>query len=377
MRKFKFLIAIACLLSSASFAFAFNLKNEVKAKKLPTYIIENTSYLSLKSFLKVMNMEDSWGKIDDRIFIIFSNSEIKFRVGDKKLIFADTEKTLVAPIKEIEGEILIPLDDFSVIFSGVEPSSNPGRSERKESSVSDSIYNKDRELAVLIDPGHGGSDAGAIGNYGLKEKDVNLDVALRMADYLKKTLKKYPHIRLYMTRNTDTFITLEDRVQMSRDIKAEVFFSIHTNSSRDRRYDVSGFETYYPRSKASESNLPAPSNIEGLEEDLNPGTPLFGILEELNQTDVLDESRILADFVQERMAERLLTPDRGTKRRNFYVLKFTPVTSVLTEIGFICNPNIELNLRDTEVREAIAETLGNALIDYLHFKGALPKTALK
>ncbi len=375
MKKIKCFIVALFLISYA--CFSFNLKEEVRNKRLPTYVIENNSYLSLKSLLKILNVEDSWGKMEDRILIIYGNDEIKFRVNDKQLIFSGVSKTLNAPVKEIEGEILIPLDDFSRIFSDVTIPSSGIKTEKKELSATDMFYKKDKEFIILIDPGHGGTDSGAIGNYGLKEKDVNLDVSLRMADYLKKELKKYPHVRLYMTRNTDVFITLEERVKMSKDIKADVFFSIHTNSSKDRRFDVSGFETYYPREKSDSGSLPMPSNIEGLEEDVSPDSPLFGILEALNQTDMLDESRILADFVQERMAERLLTPDRGTKRRNFYVLKFTPMPSVLTEIGFICNPNIELNLRDIEVREAIATTLGNALIDYLKYKNILPKTFVK
>jgi len=375
MRNVKLVFFILFLFWSA--CFSFNLKEEVKNRKLPTYIIENTSYLSLKSFLRILNVEDSWGKIDDRIFILYGKNEIKFRVNDRQIIFSGKERNIGAPIKEIEGEILIPLDDFSRIFTDVEPPSLAEKTDKDEQSKTETFYDKEREFVILIDPGHGGTDAGAVGNYGLKEKDVNLDVALRMATYLKKELKKFPHIRLYLTRNSDVFITLEDRVQMSKDINAAVFFSIHTNSSRNRRFDVSGFETYYPRDKAETASLPAPSNIEGLEEDISTDSPLYGILEELNQTDVLDESRTLADFVQERMAERLLTPDRGTKRRNFYVLKFTSMPSVLTEIGFICNPNVELNLKDTEVREAIAITLGKALGDYLKFKSILPKTALK
>jgi len=222
MKKIKCFIVALFLISYA--CFSFNLKEEVRNKRLPTYVIENNSYLSLKSLLKILNVEDSWGKMEDRILIIYGNDEIKFRVNDKQLIFSGVSKTLNAPVKEIEGEILIPLDDFSRIFSDVTVPSPGIKTEKKELSATDMFYKKDKEFIILIDPGHGGTDSGAIGNYGLKEKDVNLDVALRMADYLKKELKKYPHVRLYMTRNTDVFITLEERVKMSKDIKADVFF---------------------------------------------------------------------------------------------------------------------------------------------------------
>jgi len=371
MKKIKLLLA--AILIIPFFCFSFNLKEEVKTRRLPTYIIENNSYLSLKSFLKIINAEDSWGRVEDRVFILYGLDEIKFRVGEKEIIIAGESRDMEAPIKEIEGELLIPLEDFSKLFSEAASPLKPV-TEQYGRVEPDSSYRENKEFILLVDPGHGGKDAGAIGNFGLKEKDVNLDVALRMVDYLKKEFRRYPNVKLYMTRNTDIFVSLEDRVIMSQDIRANVFFSIHTNSSRGRRHDVSGFETYYPLNKSETESLPPPSNTEGLEEEVNPESALFGILEALNLTDTIDESRILADFVQERMAEKLLTPDRGTKRRNFYVLKFTPMPAVLTEIGFICNPNIELNLRDAEVREAIAATLGKALADYLKFKGILPKT---
>jgi N-acetylmuramoyl-L-alanine amidase len=369
MKKIKLLIA--AILIIPFFCFSFNLKEEVKIRRLPTYIIENNSYLSLKSFLKIINSEDSWGRVEDRVFILHDSDEIKFRVGDKQIIIGGQSRDMEAPIKEIEGELLIPLEDFSNFFSEEVKPLKPAY-KKDETVKPGGSQNQRRDFVILIDPGHGGKDAGAVGNFGLKEKDVNLDVALRMVDYLKKEFRRHPDIRFYMTRNTDIFVSLEDRVLMSQDIKADIFFSIHTNSSRGRRQDVSGFETYYPRDKSETENLPPPSNTEGLEESTNHDSDLFGILEALNRTDTIDESRILADFVQERMAEKLLTPDRGTKRRNFYVLKFTPVPAVLTEIGFICNPNIELNLRDAEVREAIAVTLGKALADYLKFKDILP-----
>jgi len=105
-----------------------------------------------------------------------------------------------------------------------------------------------------------------------------------------------------------------------------------------------------------------------MEEDTSRDSALSSILEDLSTTSAVDESRILADFVQERLAERLFCPDRGTKRRSFYVLRYTPMPAIITELGFLCNPNVELNLRDVEVRQAIAETLGNALMDYLKFR---------
>jgi N-acetylmuramoyl-L-alanine amidase len=364
------LTALLFALLFSSLCFAIDLNEEIRERKIPTYIIENTSYISLKSLLRILNCEDSWGRVEDRIFIMYNGGEMKFKLDGSQVIFEKKTENINFPIKEIEGEILIPVDDFGGILAGVE-GKPAGVKTDKEDRTEEKTAGKRERFTVIIDPGHGGRDAGAIGHFGLKEKDVNLDIALRMGDFLKKEMRRYPHVKVYMTRNADIEVSLEERVQMAKDIRADVFFSIHANSSRDRRQNANGFETYYSGEKENLVFLPAPSNIEGEEEEISKDSALFGILQDLNTTSAVDESRILADFVQERLAERLLTPDRGTKRRNFYVLRYTPMPAILTEVGFLCNPNIELNLRDVEVRQAIADTLGTSLMDYLKFRGVI------
>jgi len=351
-----------------SFCFPLNLTEEIRERKIPAYIIESTSYISLKSLLKILNCENSWGRVEDRIFIVYDGSEIKFRLGSKQIIFENRTENLNAPIKEIEGEILVPVEDFANILSGLKAKEPVEKEDSGKKQPEEKLSLRKEKLTILIDPGHGGSDRGAVGNYGLEEKKVNLDIALRMKDYLKKELRKMPNIKIYMTRDEDVSVSLEERVQMARDINADIFFSIHTNSSLYRNPDANGFETYYSSEKEDLLFLPSPSSMEGIEDNADKDSALFKILGDLNVTTAIDESRILADFVQERLAERLLTPDRGTKRRSFYVLRYTPMPAILTEVGFLCNPNIELNLRDIEVRQAIAETLGNAMMDYLKFR---------
>ncbi len=343
----------------SSILYPLNLKEEVKLRKYPTYLIKDTQYISLKTLLKIINA-DNWAKIEDRIFIFLGDTEIKFRVDDNTLIFGGKKYEIKNLPKEIEGEILVPLDEFSQIFV----SYTPVKKKVSEENIPEEKVDT-RKFIIVIDPGHGGHDAGAIGNYGLREKDVNLDVSLRLEKYLKKQLEKYTSIEIYLTRREDIFISLEDRVNIAKGINADIFFSVHTNSSRFNRENASGFETFYPSSKIEVSVLPKSTDGEGELQETNSDPVLSQILNNLNETDIIDESRILAEIVQEKLAERLITPDRGAKRGNFYVLKYTPMISVLTEIGFICNPVIEFNLKDVEVRQAIAETLGKAILEYL------------
>ncbi|MCX8083177.1 MAG: N-acetylmuramoyl-L-alanine amidase [bacterium] len=367
MFKKKIIKVIFFIIFIPSFCFALNIREEIKERKIPTYLIENTSYISLKSLLKIIGGEDSWGRVEDRIFIKHQDIEIKFKVNSNQVIIDKKVEYLGVPVKEVEGEVLIPVDDFNSILSGISIAPKVSKTNSlKEEQVVKKI--RDRDFIVLIDPGHGGKDDGAVGYYGLKEKAVNLDIAKRIKEYLNKELRKNPGVKIYMTREDDIDVSLMERVQMAKDINADVFFSIHTNSSRERRPDADGFETYYSGVKEDIVFLPSSNNTEILDEGTERESPLLQILEDLNTTSAVDESRILADFVQERLAERLLTPDRGTKRRGFYVLRYTPMPAILTEIGFICNPNVEWNLKDAEVRQAIAEALAKGLLDYLKFR---------
>lgn len=356
------------LFLSPSFCFSLDLSEEIKERKIPAYIIDNTSYISVKSLLRILGCEDAWGRVEDRVFIVHEGGEIKFRLGGKQVIFEGRTEYLNSPVREVEGEVLIPVDDFGKILAGLKTEAPAVKEEPWQKKPGETAVLKKEKFVILIDPGHGGSDRGAVGNYGLEEKAVNLDIAKRMGEYLKKELAKKSNIKIYLTRDDDINVSLEERVQMAKDINADIFFSIHTNSTRYRNPEANGFETYYSGEKENLMFLPPPSDIEGLEDDYEKESALYKILEDLSATTAVDESRILADFVQERLAERLLTPDRGTKRRGFYVLKYTPMPAVLTEVGFLCNPNVEWNLRDIEVRKAIAETLGKAVLDYLAFR---------
>jgi N-acetylmuramoyl-L-alanine amidase len=360
-------IFLVFFLSSA--VFSLDLRREIKERKFPSYIIENHTYISLKTALNVIKCEDSYGRIEDRVFVVYKGKEIKFRVDDKNILIGEEKAEFTVPPKEIEGEILVPLKDFERILSDIDRAFTVTAGAQKPSGEQQPKESKD--FIILLDPGHGGKDAGAIGNFGLKEKDVNLDVALRLRDYLLKKLQRYPHVKVYATRMLDIYLSLEERVRMAENYNIDIFFSIHTNSARYNKYKVTGFETYYPGIKKEIAVLPPPSNPEGIEESLREDSVVLQIIEDLNVTTTLDESRILAEIVQEKLAQRLLTPDRGAKRGNFYVLKYTPMISVLIEIGFICNPNIELNLRDIEVRQAIANALGNSIIDYIQSKGII------
>lgn len=368
MRLISKCLAVLFLFSSLTFSSEFT--NQLK--NYPAYWIGKQKYVSLQTIVKVLGIQ-SWGRIEDRIFIDYQGRILKGSVGSSDFFVDDRRFSLEYPIREIEKEVFIPVEPFDRILGTITVSQPQAPQEKtpaqpqtveKDRVLPVEKSSLDRDFIILIDPGHGGKDNGAVGNYGLKEKDVNLDISLRLKNYLVNQFKKTPRVVIKMTREDDRFLSLDERVEMAKREKADIFFCVHTNSSRFNRWNADGFETYYP-SRKSEISFNSVSESDDSAETETKTEVVFQIVSELNSTSVIEESRILAELVQERLAERLICPDRGAKPASFYVLRYTPMTSVLVEVGFICNPNIEANLRDPEVRQAISETLGKAIVQYL------------
>jgi len=375
--RFRAVLLLFAVILASRQALAVNLQEKVREYKIPKYLIHGESYVSLKGVLKILGCEGSWGKIQDRIFFIYNNREVKMRVGSTQIIIGEKKREMAWPPKEVEGEVLVNLASFDRIIGEIDGGAIPVNvveSKLKSGTAVEEHRNSSGSgsYVILIDAGHGGKDVGAKGTYGLQEKDVNLDVSLRLRDALKKKLAGNSGVKIVMSRETDVFLSLEERVQAAKSLKADLFFCVHTNSSRYNRFDADGFETYFPRRKEEMTVLPPPKDFDGSEEETVGDSVVVQIVQDLNRTTVIDESRNLAEMVQEKLAERLICPDRGAKPANFYVLKYTPMFSVLTEIGFICNPNIEANLRDVAVRQAIGEELANAIAGYLKKVNVLP-----
>ncbi|RPI26820.1 MAG: N-acetylmuramoyl-L-alanine amidase [Acidobacteria bacterium] len=222
---------------------------------------------------------------------------------------------------------------------------------------------------VVIDPGHGGKDTGSIGPGGLKEKDLVLDVSIR----LKKLLEERLGTDVVLTRSTDEFIPLEERTAIANQQGADLFLSVHANSSRSRR--VSGSETFFlsfassddEREVASRENAGSQRNIHELE----------NLLRQIALTDYHTESRQLAQLVQTNLWSQMkpFRPNqrnRGVKKAPFIVLIGANMPSVLTEIGFISNTSDEKFLKQDDARSTMAEALYKGVEEYFRALGTLP-----
>ena len=216
---------------------------------------------------------------------------------------------------------------------------------------------------IVIDPGHGGHDTGTVGLHGLMEKDLCLDVALRLGHLIEQ---KLPAAAVLYTRKDDTFVPLEDRTKIANEAKADLFISIHANSSRDPA--ARGVETYYLNFAASEESMEVASRENAMaQESLHD---LQDIIKKIARNEKLEESKEFAIDIQDSLARRLLLvsrseKNRGVKKAPFVVLIGADMPSVLSEISFVSNPNDEKLLRKTDQRQRIADGLYRGIASYL------------
>ena len=208
---------------------------------------------------------------------------------------------------------------------------------------------------IVIDPGHGGSETGAVGPDGTTEKDVVLGIARKLKSVLENSGN-----RVILTRDGDQQITLDDRTALANNNKADLFISVHANATL-RGYGK-GAETYYLSTQATDDearNLAAvENNAIGLNQEASGvGNDLKLILWDMAQTEYLSESSQLAELVQKEMNETLGIANRGIKQAPFRVLMGATMPAVLIEIGFINNPAEEKMMKDSEYQLKIAKAI--------------------
>ncbi|MFY9909923.1 MAG: N-acetylmuramoyl-L-alanine amidase [Candidatus Sulfotelmatobacter sp.] len=214
---------------------------------------------------------------------------------------------------------------------------------------------------IVIDPGHGGHDTGTIGPNGLEEKDLVLDVGRRLGKLLEARLGA----EVVYTRKDDTFIPLETRTAIANQARADLFVSIHANSSHDP--DARGVETYYLNFTSSRDALEVAAR-----ENAVSDTSIYelqDLVKKIALKEKIEESREFAWDVQESLHSGLAAKspairDRGVKKAPFIVLIGANMPSILAEISFVSNPTDERRLSTAEYRQRIAESLYRGIAKY-------------
>ncbi len=218
------------------------------------------------------------------------------------------------------------------------------------------------EFVVVIDPGHGGSQPGAIGPNGLKEKDVVLDISLQLRKILQNE-----GFTVYLTRDKDIDVSLERRPLMALQEEASIFISVHINSALQKGSSTArGVETYVLNSRyigASAKDVADRENKASQYHNYEDNI-LNQIIADLEESASIGFSLDFADIAQKKLVQHTNLENRGVKQAPFIVLKGVNMAAILIEVGFISNPNEEKLLKTTEFRGKIAQALAQSVKEY-------------
>jgi len=324
-----------------------------KEAALPVYNLNGASYLPLISLCDSRGIAWDYDAISKTVTLSQGTHIINLLVGDNLAMVDGRAQMLKYPVDIYQGTVVVPLRFKEEIIDALfekTPAGTPAVSLRS------------RIKKVVIDSGHGGNDPGALGKSGLREKLVNLDVAKRICSLLKSQ-----GIDVVMTRSNDQYVSLERRVEIANNSRADLFISIHANANRVK--GLKGFEVYYISSdiddaaramlaaKSSDLNL---ANAILAERSLNLKAILWDMVYTYNRAEAVELARSICQAIDRNLGMKIL----GIKAARFQVLKGVQIPAVLVEMGFLSNSGEEGMLKNNYYRQKIAESIADGIKDY-------------
>jgi N-acetylmuramoyl-L-alanine amidase len=217
-------------------------------------------------------------------------------------------------------------------------------------------------MIIVLDPGHGGKDPGALGRKGTREKDV----VLKISKHLRDLLVKEAHAKVLMTRESDVFIELEDRATFANQHKADIFVSIHINSHP--KQSIKGLELYHFGEASDPRALEVAARENGTPLENNAPAWQFILADKLHDKKIEDSQEFA--WTTKKALVKYLQPfykikDHGVKTAPFFVLRMTTMPAILAEIAFISNPTEEKLLKSSTYQKRMAQGIFEGIKSYL------------
>jgi len=280
--------------------------------------------------------------------------------------------TIKTKIRDFSHDYFVIKDPTQLVIDFKE-GADESRGDREIRSLLDSAVSREGEQAsaeeiqtIVIDPGHGGRmEPGAQGKYGALEKDITLALALKLRDVIERNRP----VRVVLTRDTDVSVSLENRAAIANTNKADLFISIHVNSSF--RKDARGSETFFLGTEALDDEARRLAYLENNPAEVERGIggdnedEITMILWDMAQSAYLKESSLLAETIQEELNHLLGTKNRGIKQIPFKVLTGVACPAVLVEVAFISNPDEERKLLTEWFQNNVVEAIYRGVESYI------------
>lgn len=320
---------------------------------LPTYSLQGVTYLPLAELCQRREIMLQYDSLTRTAVLSREGHNVHLMAGDSLILVDGKPHYMKDRVQLYTGKVVVPLSFKAQVVDVLFKEPGPV-------AVSGTPFGALRR--VVIDAGHGGVDPGALGKSGLREKDVTLDTAKRLANLLRSQ-----GVEVVMTRLNDRFVALPERVNRANSAKADLFVSIHANANRVR--SLRGFEVYYVSPTVSDSKRAVEAAREGKPRiaaasyaGYSPAltTILWDMVYTSNRAESIELSRAICRLVDCTANTKIL----GVKDARFFVLKGAQMPAVLVEIGFVSNHDEELMLKNGYYRQVIAEGIAQGIRDY-------------
>lgn len=348
-------------------------------------------WIDIGSYLRSLGFSLEWDPLMERLVARNGDREVRLQTdsdrhyvnGKVRRLPVEPKRTddrMFYPASEVD-EVVSPGGDVTVHWNAglrqiqLVDTNRQSEGTTREDPLGDIIDQRPEldaeEMLVVIDPGHGGRDPGAVGTSGLREKEVVLEISLRLRDQLEQN----PDIKVHMTRTGDEFIPLDQRARQANRLDADLFVSLHANSVPvGSTSNASGFEVYtlsYESGDATDEQAAERAETEnsvlwqyeGMDRE-EVDEDLAFIIDQLHVSANARNSQQFANMLAEGLDERTDVPNRGHRQAPFYVLNRAQMPAVLFEVGFLSNREEELRLQTDEYQQTIITTVAEMLERY-------------
>lgn len=359
-----------------------------ESKKVKILVNQNSEYLSIYDLVKKYSIDNSFDIVSQRGKLYFGEHTAIYQVGFSIILVDGVLVKSWYPIIRKRGEILFPLSIGEDLLKMFFPDSilkrksgfiftskriNQGSIISKKNDDDRKKYGspkKDRIGFIVIDPGHGGKDPGAIGRGKVQEKRITLLVSKYLKSILKRRIK---NINVILTRSSDRFIELGKRTEIANRLlqnkKNGLLVSIHVNASVSKR--ISGFETYFlsqnPTNEDARTTAALENNVVVLEGRSKKSYDDVSHVEALMlTTQIQKESSMAAKSIQRSMDKAIWRfKSRGVKKADFFVLRGALMPAVLVELGYISNRKEMRYLKRSSYQKKIAQGIANGIVSFI------------
>ena len=354
----------------------------VPLKTIQVKKYNNSHYIFLNDLTKKFEIEQTYDIITKKGKLFYKSHYAIYNVKYSLMIIDNIIYNCNEEVIKRNGEILLPVYFAKKIINSFFPdimifTKNKILTFKNKIKIEykDKKENIEKKLNykinfIVIDPGHGGKDPGAISKNKLKEKNITLKISKQLGFYLTK---KMPGMKIIFTRNNDVFVELSERTEKANRLlennKGGLFISIHVNASISRK--ISGYETYFlsqnPTNEEARKTAALENNVVFFEEKKSKKYEDFDYIEAtMKTTQILKESSMLANDIQKSILQRnSLFVSRGVRKADFFVLRGVMMPAVLVEVGFITNYKEVMYLIKKSYQKKLALGISEGIVKFI------------